>query len=107
MTYSCSDFTDSILDALAVVVPDDSADSPSDQADLALAAIDDLKTFRTVAYGKDAAARAMRAALQAMLASYGPPDAVASLCDYPAGHAITLARAAIAQAEAAGIKVQS
>lgn len=49
------------------------------------------------------AARAMRAALQAMLASYGPPDAVASLCDYPAGHAITLARAAIAQAEAAGI----
>ena len=39
MTYSCSDFTDSILDALGIVVPESALDSPSDQADLALACI--------------------------------------------------------------------
>ena len=39
MTYSCSDFTDSILDALGIVVPESALDSPSDQADLALARI--------------------------------------------------------------------
>jgi hypothetical protein len=39
MTYSCSDFTDSILEALGVTVPDADADNPSAQADLALAAI--------------------------------------------------------------------
>jgi hypothetical protein len=42
MTYSCSDFTDSILEALDIDVPDESADSPSDQADLALEEIDRL-----------------------------------------------------------------
>jgi len=40
MGYSCSDFTDSILDALGIVVPEESLDSPSDQADLALAEIE-------------------------------------------------------------------
>lgn len=39
MSYSCCDFTDDILDALHVDVPEESCDSPSDQADLALAAI--------------------------------------------------------------------
>lgn len=39
MAYSCSDFVDTILDALGIVVPEESQDSPSDQADLALAAI--------------------------------------------------------------------
>lgn len=40
MTYRCSDFADSILDALAIVVPEDAQDDPSAQADLALASID-------------------------------------------------------------------
>lgn len=44
MSYSCSDFTDAILDALGIVVPDESADSPSDQADLALAVIQALQS---------------------------------------------------------------
>jgi hypothetical protein len=43
MTYSCTDFADSILEALAVNVPDESLDSPSDQADLALAEIKRLQ----------------------------------------------------------------
>lgn len=43
MTYSCSDFTDTILDALGIEVPRESWDSPSDQADLCLAAIEKLR----------------------------------------------------------------
>lgn len=43
MTYSCSDFTDTVLDALGVVVPPEDQDDPSAQADLALAAIGRLK----------------------------------------------------------------
>lgn len=44
MTYSCTDFVDSIIDALGIVVPDDAQDDPSAQADLALAAIAALKS---------------------------------------------------------------
>lgn len=43
MTYSCSDFVDSILDRLGIVVPDKDADNPSAQANLALAAINALE----------------------------------------------------------------
>ena len=43
MSYSCSDFTDSILDALGIEVPEESWDSPSDQADRALAEIERLQ----------------------------------------------------------------
>ncbi len=43
MSYSCTDFTDSILDALGIDVPEESWDSPSDQADLALAEIQRLQ----------------------------------------------------------------
>lgn len=43
MGYSCSDFTDSILDALGIVVPDEDCDDPSAQADLALAEITRLQ----------------------------------------------------------------
>ncbi|MGY3482255.1 hypothetical protein ACVW1C_000138 [Bradyrhizobium sp. USDA 4011] len=43
MTYTCTDFTDSILDALNVDVPDEDSDSPSAQADLALAEIERLQ----------------------------------------------------------------
>jgi hypothetical protein len=43
MTYSCTDFTDAVLEALGVDVPQESEDSPSDQADLALAEIERLK----------------------------------------------------------------
>lgn len=39
MTYSCSDFTDGILDALGLVVPEEDCDDPSAQADLALGEI--------------------------------------------------------------------
>ena len=39
MSYSCSDFVDSILDALGIGVPEENRDSPSAQADLALAKI--------------------------------------------------------------------
>jgi len=44
MTYSCTDFTDDILDALKIDVPDEDNDSPSAQADLALAEIKRLQT---------------------------------------------------------------
>lgn len=43
MTYSCSDFADTIIDALGVVCDDDMRDSPSDQADACLAEIARLK----------------------------------------------------------------
>lgn len=36
MSYSCTDFVDTILEALQVNVPDEDNDSPSAQADLAL-----------------------------------------------------------------------
>ena len=36
MTYSCTDFTDTVLDALKIVVPEEDYDDPSAQADLVL-----------------------------------------------------------------------
>lgn len=51
MTYSCTDFVDSILDALDIVVPDDAHDDPSAQADLALEAIRALKSEATFIFG--------------------------------------------------------
>lgn len=49
MGYSCSDFTDSILDALKIDVPEESSDCPADQADLALAEIQKLQTLARLA----------------------------------------------------------
>lgn len=49
MSYSCTDFTDSILDALDIDVPEQSADIPSDQADAALAAIARLHAIEIAA----------------------------------------------------------
>lgn len=43
MSYSCTDFTDDILDALGIVVPDESLECPDDQAALALAEINRMK----------------------------------------------------------------
>jgi hypothetical protein len=43
VTYSSADFTDTIIEVLGVDVPEKSHDSPSDQADLALAKIDRLQ----------------------------------------------------------------
>jgi hypothetical protein len=43
MSYSCSDFTDTILDALGIDVPEEDYDNPSAQADLALAEIERLR----------------------------------------------------------------
>lgn len=46
MTYSCTDFTDSILDALHINdLTDEELDSPSDQADYALNEIERLQRF--------------------------------------------------------------
>ncbi len=45
MSYSCCDFTDDILNALNVDVPDEDCDSPSAQADLALAEIERLQAI--------------------------------------------------------------
>lgn len=49
MTYSCVDFTDSILDALNIKVPEELWDNPKEQAELAWAEIDRLKA-RAAAY---------------------------------------------------------
>lgn len=43
MTYSCCDFTDDVLNALEINVPVAFCDSPSDQADLAIAEIERLQ----------------------------------------------------------------
>jgi hypothetical protein len=52
MTYGCADFIDSVVDALQVTIPPESAESPSDQADLVLAEIQRLqRAARTVAMG--------------------------------------------------------
>lgn len=68
MTYSCSDFTDSIIDALNIEVPDESSDSPSDQADLALAEIDRLQNIeRTFSHIQDPASRLQRVQAAARL----------------------------------------
>jgi hypothetical protein len=43
MSYSCTDFVDTILDALNVIVPEELYDAPSEQADLALTEINRLQ----------------------------------------------------------------
>lgn len=48
MTYACSDFTDDILELLDVDVPEDDHDSPSAQADLAMAKINALLRCKSV-----------------------------------------------------------
>lgn len=48
MSYSCSDFTDTILDALNIEVPEGIKDSPFDQARLALARIVELQRAEKV-----------------------------------------------------------
>ncbi|MGR4927302.1 hypothetical protein ACIPUD_10895 [Bradyrhizobium sp. CAR08] len=48
MTYSCSDFTDDIIGALDVTIPDSADDSPSDQADICMAEIGRLQVARVV-----------------------------------------------------------
>ena len=42
MAYSCSDFTDDIIEALGIDLPDDALHDPSIQADLAMANIDEM-----------------------------------------------------------------
>lgn len=49
MSYSCTDFTDDIPDALEIEVPEHDYDNPSAQADLALDAIQNLKNRLAVA----------------------------------------------------------
>jgi hypothetical protein len=50
MSYSCTYFTDTIIDALGVEIPERSYESPSDQADLCLEEIERLKAFEDVAH---------------------------------------------------------
>ncbi len=45
MTYSCTDFTDTILDALEIELEPDEYDNPGAQADLAVAEIERLQRF--------------------------------------------------------------
>lgn len=45
MTYSCSDFTDSVIEALGLEIPEESNDSPSDQFELAIIDINRLQRF--------------------------------------------------------------
>jgi spermidine/putrescine-binding protein len=47
MTYSCTDFADSILDALGIELDEEDYDNPSAQADLALAVIERLKKIES------------------------------------------------------------
>jgi hypothetical protein len=53
LTYSCTDFTDDILNALEVDVPEEDYDNPSKQADLALAEIERLQDLARNAAGLD------------------------------------------------------
>jgi len=46
VTYSCTDFTDGILNALGIVVPEENWDDPEGQADLALAEITRLQAIQ-------------------------------------------------------------
>lgn len=43
MAYSCSDFVDSIIEALDVWIPDEASDDPAWQAEICLEAIAKLK----------------------------------------------------------------
>jgi len=43
VTYSCSDFVDSIIDALGAHIPQRCQESPSDQADICLDIIDHME----------------------------------------------------------------
>lgn len=52
MSYSCSDFTDSILEALKITVPEEYRDSPQDQAALALCEIYRLQMNQKPAYNR-------------------------------------------------------
>lgn len=45
MSYSCVDFTDSIIEALNLTIPISASDTPSDQADIAVAEIERLLTI--------------------------------------------------------------
>lgn len=72
MTYSCTDFVDSILDALGIQVPEADADNPAAQADLALAAIKKLKGSGR---GKPTH-NELVAALGTLLAEYSDIDAM-------------------------------
>jgi hypothetical protein len=53
MTYSCTDFADSIINALGVEIPDESNDSPSDQADMCLDVINAMKDLACNIAGLD------------------------------------------------------
>jgi len=48
MSYSCVDFTDDVLNALKIEVPEKDRDNPSGQADLAMAEIERLQKAESV-----------------------------------------------------------
>ena len=45
MGYSCSDFTDDVIDTLAIDIPDESWDCPEDQADLVIGRIREMQNL--------------------------------------------------------------
>jgi hypothetical protein len=52
MSYSCTDFTDSILETLGITVPEEFRDSPEDQAALARAEIIRLQMNQRPKYNR-------------------------------------------------------
>jgi len=74
MSYSCSDFTDDILEALQITVPEKDYESPSAQADLALAEIERLQRNDTRKILLIDALRGLVADVQAAYGSQGQED---------------------------------
>lgn len=97
MSYSCSDFTDTVLDVPGITVPDDMRDSPSDQADLAIAEITRLQAAATAS----AAAPDMLAALVNLVGNGFTDEELARRWSWSVD-SIRAARAAVAKAEAQG-----
>lgn len=83
MSYSCCDFVDTILDALGIVVPEESWESPGDQADFALEVIErrELALKALLDWGREHTSprdpnspHALLVEAAAALAPYAPPD---------------------------------
>ncbi|MCK1577823.1 hypothetical protein IVB09_41275 [Bradyrhizobium sp. 174] len=92
MTYSCTDFTDDIIGALDVTIPDSADDSPSDQADICMAEIGRLQSSE----------KAFAAALGAFVVM---PDEAERPADAMTGMRISFAELRQVKAALAGVPV--
>lgn len=110
MTYSCSDFTDTILDALGIdpcrpslptpgPIPDEPENDPGYQADLCLAEIERLQRLANLATGAPPVMKA-RAALEHLIAARDLLKAVGAERTLDrVRHAISSAKGAVRHAE--------